>query len=51
MEKIADPDQKPADLDLHCFLKMIYLGSAGKGLTHEWQLKIYSIQHLKILLL
>ena len=24
--------QKPADLDQHCFLKMIYLSSAGQGL-------------------
>ena len=34
MEKSADPDQlaseKPADQDLHCFLKRIYPGSPGQ---------------------
>ena len=31
-----DPDQKPVDLDLHCFFKKrtnFILGSAGQGLT------------------
>ena len=32
MENSADPRQKPADLDLHCFLKRIYPGSAGQRL-------------------
>ena len=26
--------QKPSDLDLHCFLKKIYYGSAGHGLNN-----------------
>ena len=34
MENSADLDQKPAGLDLHCFLK-IYSGSAGQELFKE----------------
>ena len=32
--------QKPADLDLHCFLKRIYLGSVGQGLIKCCQMDI-----------
>ena len=27
--------QKPADLDLHCFLNKLYIGSKGQGLISE----------------
>ena len=32
MANIADPDQKPTDLDLHCLQNRVYPGSAGQGL-------------------
>ena len=32
MANSADPEQKPADLDLHCLHNMIYPDSAGQGL-------------------
>ena len=38
MDDSEDPDQmdhqEPVDLDIHCFLKKIYLGSAGKGFRY-----------------
>ena len=49
--KTAGPDQlasqKPADLDLQCFLKMICSSSAGQGLTfgkaHEVRFMSYNL--------
>ena len=40
--KTADPDQL-ADLELHCFQMMIYLGSAGQGLKLEKQEQLFLI--------
>ena len=33
VENSVDPDQKPADLELHCFQKRINRGSAGHFIT------------------
>ena len=42
MENSEDPDQKPSDMDQHCFLKRIYLGSAGSVLNYnDTQIETY----------
>ena len=46
MTNSAGPDQKPTDMDLHCFHRqdMVYLGSAGPEL--KWGLKSACINSL-----